>query len=216
MPAFTFVFGAVLNTVGENQPDIRTQTDQLALIMFLISIGIFILGSAWSGLFNFTAVRQANRLRRAYLASVLCKDIAWFDTHTPGEIPSHLSNDIDKFQNAVAQKAGMALMNISQALTGMLLGFIQGWQLALVVLAGIPFIGLAMVALGKAMGNSSSVAQSSYAKAGSIAEEVLGSIRTVTAFGGEVFELDRYRSNLEISKKSGKKRAIIKIYKIYY
>ena len=32
-----------------------------------------------------------------------------------------------------------------------------------------------------------------YAKAGSIAEEVLSSIRTVVAFGGEKKELARYR-----------------------
>ena len=33
-----------------------------------------------------------------------------------------------------------------------------------------------------------------YAKAGSIAEEVLSSIRTVAAFGGEKKEIERYKS----------------------
>lgn len=35
-----------------------------------------------------------------------------------------------------------------------------------------------------------------YAKAGKVAEEVLGSIRTVIAFGGEDKELERYEGNL--------------------
>lgn len=34
--------------------------------------------------------------------------------------------------------------------------------------------------------------QTAYAKAGSIAEEVLSSIRTVVAFGGEEKEIGRY------------------------
>ena len=46
----------------------------------------------------------------------------------------------------------------------------------------------------------------SYAKAGEIAEEVLSSIRTVTAFGGQPEELDRYAENLEDAKKVGIKK----------
>ena len=203
LPGFTFVFGAVLDTVGTNPADLRDRINILALTMLLIAIGVFILASIWSGLFNFTAVRQANRLRRAYLASVLSKDISWFDTHTPGEIPTRLSNEIDKFQNAVSQKAGLALMNICQALSGMLLGFIQGWQVALVVLAGIPFIGVSAVFLTKLMAKASTSAQTSYAKSGAIAEEVIASIRTVVSFGAETFELGRYSTYLGESKKSG-------------
>ena len=41
------------------------------------------------------------------------------------------------------------------------------------------------------------------AKAGSIAEEVIGSIRTVTAFGGQSFEITRYTSNLNDAKRFG-------------
>ena len=42
----------------------------------------------------------------------------------------------------------------------------------------------------------------SYAKAGDIAEEVLSSIRTVTAFGGQEEELARYAENLTEAKVS--------------
>ena len=181
MPAFTFVFGAVLNTVASESPaDVETQMNKLAMSMAIISAGVFVLAGTWSCLFSVIAVRQANRLRRAYLGSILGKDIAWFDLHTPGEIPSRLSADIDKYQNAVSQKAGMALMNMSQALTGLLLGFIQGWQVALVVLAGIPFLSLAMLYLTKSMGSASESSQSSYAKAGAVAEAPLLPMRLRT------------------------------------
>ena len=203
MPGFTYVFGQVLNVVGENGADALTQMHILALTMLLIAVGVFILGTAWSALFNITAVKQANRLRRAYFASVLSKDIAWFDQHTPGEIPSHLSVDIDKFQNAIAQKAGTALMNLSQAISGVILGFVSGWAVALIVLAGIPFISAATTILTKSMTKASTSAQDSYAKAGSVAEEVLMSIRTVSAFGGELFEFNRYSGHLGSAQSNG-------------
>lgn len=41
------------------------------------------------------------------------------------------------------------------------------------------------------IGAITSEEQTSYAKAGSIAEEVLSSIRTVVAFGGERTEIER-------------------------
>ena len=46
----------------------------------------------------------------------------------------------------------------------------------------------------------------SYAKAGDIAEEVLSSIRTVTAFGGQPEELARYAESLEDAKRVGIKK----------
>ena len=45
-----------------------------------------------------------------------------------------------------------------------------------------------------------------YAKAGDVAEEVLSSIRTVTAFGGQREETERYSDNLTDAKKVGIKK----------
>merc|ERR1739838_296589 len=47
-----------------------------------------------------------------------------------------------------------------------------------------------------------------YAKAGSVAEEVLSSIRTVVAFGGQDKEAERYNANLVFAKKVGKLRGL--------
>ncbi|ETE61509.1 Multidrug resistance protein 1 [Ophiophagus hannah] len=47
-----------------------------------------------------------------------------------------------------------------------------------------------------------------YAKAGSVAEEVLGAIRTVIAFGGQKKEIERYHKNLEDAKNIGIKKTM--------
>ncbi|KAG8587247.1 hypothetical protein GDO81_005610, partial [Engystomops pustulosus] len=49
---------------------------------------------------------------------------------------------------------------------------------------------------------------SAYAKAGSVAEEVLSSVRTVVAFGGQEKEIQRYTNNLGEAKNIGIKKAI--------
>ena len=45
--------------------------------------------------------------------------------------------------------------------------------------------------------------QVQYARAGAVAEEVLGSIRTVVAFGGEQKEYNRYKGKLSDARKLG-------------
>ena len=51
--------------------------------------------------------------------------------------------------------------------------------------------------------------QKQYAKAGAVAEEVLGSIRTVVAFGGERKEYHRYKGKLNDAKKLGFTKGVI-------
>uniref|UniRef100_UPI001EAF5F0E ATP-dependent translocase ABCB1-like n=1 Tax=Oncorhynchus gorbuscha TaxID=8017 RepID=UPI001EAF5F0E len=53
-----------------------------------------------------------------------------------------------------------------------------------------------------------SLEQSAYAKAGAVAEEVISSVRTVFAFGGQQKEITRYEKNLEDAKNMGIRKAI--------
>ena len=48
-----------------------------------------------------------------------------------------------------------------------------------------------------------------YAKAGAVAEEVLGSVRTVMAFGGQKKEIDRYGEHLVDARDFGIKKGTI-------
>lgn len=48
----------------------------------------------------------------------------------------------------------------------------------------------------------------SYVTAGTVAEEVLSSIRTVAAFGGESKEIERYKTNLQPAEYNGKRKGL--------
>ena len=59
------------------------------------------------------------------------------------------------------------------------------------------------VVLGKADAHFSSKESDAYASAGGVAEEVLGALRTVIAFGGQEHELKRYGNKLDKARKYG-------------
>ncbi|XP_060229861.1 phosphatidylcholine translocator ABCB4 isoform X4 [Meriones unguiculatus] len=71
-----------------------------------------------------------------------------------------------------------------------------------------PILGLSTAVWAKILSTFSDKELAAYAKAGAVAEEALGAIRTVIAFGGQNRELERYQKHLENAKKIGIKKAI--------
>ena len=80
---------------------------------------------------------------------------------------------------------------VSTAITGFIVSYTQEWRLALLLTAFAPLMIIAGAAIAKATAAFTSKEQKEYASAGAVAEEVLSSIRTVFAFGGEKNETDR-------------------------
>ena len=207
-PTIALLFGAVIGAVGPADPGFMDQVDFIAIAMLVLSAIVWIAATVWFYLFSRVSVSLTHRVQRTYLAAVLGKDISWFDLHSPAEIPTRLSADVDKVQSAVASKAGNFVMNLSQAISGLALGFTKGWQIALVVCGCLPVIVISRGLTATATKRLALSSQAMYAKAGAVAEEVLGGIRTVAAFGQEQRESERFDSFLHQGRKEGTKVAI--------
>ncbi|KAF4704670.1 (ABC) transporter, partial [Perkinsus olseni] len=173
--------------------------------LYLVYIGLaaLVLAGVWHGLLTFTAQSQATTMRRAYFEAVLSHDVAWFDTISPAELPTRMTEDVTKVQNAIGFKLGVFTMNLSMFTFGYVLGFVRGWKVCLVALAAMPVVIAASAILGHAMAQSANESQSWYARAGAVAEEVLSSIRTVTMMGTQKHEVTRYTNSLEEARKGG-------------
>ena len=71
-------------------------------------------------------VRQANRIRNAYLASVLQQEVAFFDTDTSsGKLLNGLNDDTVTIQNAVGEKVGNFVHHLATFLVGIAIGRIS-------------------------------------------------------------------------------------------
>lgn len=94
-------------------------------------------------------------------------------------------------------------------LSSLILALVKGWELALICLISLPVV---MISLGIVALITSKIAKKeldAYGAAGAIAEEVLSSIRTVMAFGGQRKELDRYSKNLVFARDNNIKRSML-------
>ncbi|KAK2176084.1 hypothetical protein NP493_686g01047 [Ridgeia piscesae] len=118
-------------------------------------------------------------------------------------------SDVDKFQEGISNKIGNFFQSISTFILGFIIGFVYGWKLCLVILAVSPLLVFSGIFMTHLVTGASTNESAAYAKAGAVAEEVISSIRTVAAFGGEQKECDRYRANLIEAKKFGIRMGII-------
>lgn len=229
LPLMVIVFGDMTNsfvddTIAENlknitlppnftfpQPSNETLGEQMtrhaiyySIMGFVVLIAAYMQVAFWT----LAAGRQVKRLRKKFFHSIMKQEIGWFDVNETGQLNTRLTDDVYKINEGIGDKLGMLLQNLTTFVTGIIIGFVKGWKLTLVILAVSPLLGISAAIIAKVMTSFTSQEQTAYAKAGAVAEEVLSSIRTVFAFGGQKKEIMRYHKNLEDAKNVGIRKAI--------
>lgn len=117
--------------------------------------------------------------------------------------------DLDKLKEGIGEKLAIFAYLLMSFIISLIVSLIYGWKLTLVVLSCAPINVIATAFVARVQTSLSEKELKSYSGAGAVAEEVLGSIRTVVAFGGEKKELLRYEKRLKPAEKNGKKKGIL-------
>ncbi|XP_020499830.2 bile salt export pump isoform X2 [Labrus bergylta] len=196
--------------------DIEAQMTMFAYYYVGIGVGVLVVSYFQIALWVSAAARQIQRIRKTYFRKVMRLEIGWFDCNSVGELNTRISDDINKINNAIADQVSIFIERLSTFVFGFMVGFIGGWKLTLVVIAVSPLIGVAAGLMAMAVARLTGRELNAYAKAGAVANEVLSSIRTVAAFGGEEKEAERYDKNLAEAQDWGvKKGAIIGVFQGY-
>ncbi|KAH8870398.1 Multidrug resistance protein 1A [Schistosoma japonicum] len=174
----------------------------------LIGVATLILGFCQDFFINVFTNRQINRIRLLFFASILRQDIPWFDEQSSGSLISKLSQNIDNIQLGMGSTLGDFIKNLSGFIIGIIINFLVGWKLAIVACAMLPIIGAVFGYFGFLMKHFTVKEITAYSRAGAISSEVLESIRTVVAYGGEKKEVRRYSEQLGMAEKAGLKKSI--------
>merc|ERR1719162_2115105 len=144
-------------------------------------------------------------MRTRYLERVLAQDASWFDVNEPAAIPSRMATEVLTISDAIGSKIGLLVMSAGQFIFGLVVAYIKEWRLALVISGTIPIFAVVGVYMAKTIADSTDAQHTWFAKAGAVAEEVLMAIRTVSSFGGEQHEVERFSAHLGHAKHCGVK-----------
>ncbi|XP_015822022.1 bile salt export pump isoform X2 [Nothobranchius furzeri] len=196
--------------------NIEAEMTMFAYYYIGIGLGVLVVSYFQIVFWVSAAARQTQRIRKTYFRKVMQMEIGWFDCNSVGELNTRISDDINKINNAIADQVSIFIERVSTFVFGFMVGFIGGWKLTLVVIAVSPLIGIAAGLMAMAVATLTGRELKAYAKAGAVADEVLSSIRTVAAFGGEEKESERYDRNLIEAQNWGvKKGSIIGVFQGY-
>uniref|UniRef100_A0A452RYI7 Bile salt export pump n=1 Tax=Ursus americanus TaxID=9643 RepID=A0A452RYI7_URSAM len=189
--------------------DIESEMIKFASYYAGIALVVLITGYIQICFWVIAAARQIQKMRKISFRKVMRMEIGWFDCNSVGELNTRFSDDINKVNDAIADQMAIFIQRMTTSICGFLLGFYQGWKLTLVIISVSPLIGIGAAIIGLSVSKFTDYELKAYAKAGSVADEVLSSVRTVAAFGGEKKEVERYEKNLVFAQRWGIRKGIV-------
>uniref|UniRef100_A0A669EMC7 Bile salt export pump n=1 Tax=Oreochromis niloticus TaxID=8128 RepID=A0A669EMC7_ORENI len=189
--------------------DIEYEMMMFAFYYVGIGAAVFLLGYLQISLWVTAAAKQIQLIRKLYFSKVMRMEIGWFDCTSVGELNTRMSDDINKINDAIADQVSIFVQRFTTFVCGFCVGFVKGWKLTLVIIAASPLIGVGAGLMALFVAKLTGMELQAYAKAGSVADEVLSSIRTVAAFGGEKKEVQRYDRNLVSAQRWGIRKGLI-------
>ncbi|XP_021729691.1 ABC transporter B family member 6-like [Chenopodium quinoa] len=194
----------LLSLKSVSEEDLHSRFIELTLRIVYIAAGVFAAGWIEVTCWILTGERQTAVIRSKYVQVLLNQDMSFFDTYgNNGDIVSQVLSDVLLIQSALSEKVGNYIHNMATFFSGLVVGFINCWQIALITLATGPFIvaagGISNIFLHRLAENI----QDAYAEAASIAEQAVSYIRTLYAFTNETLAKYSYATSLQATLRYG-------------
>ncbi|KAL4425508.1 hypothetical protein ABPG75_009524 [Micractinium tetrahymenae] len=208
-PIYAIMFGRLLNAFFADELEAEIRRTALAIVG--VAAAAFACGTVQVSCLMWAGARQANRVRQLYLASLLSQDMPFFDTAAQGAsgLVHALREEASQLQEALSDKLGAFVQGLACFVGGMIVAFARGWDLSLVVLAAIPALVIIGAVCGIFTAKLQAQASRAYGRAGAIAFEAVGHIRTVAAFGQEEGSLKGYAAALAEPTRVGEWQGVL-------
>ncbi|KAI9183522.1 hypothetical protein H9P43_004455 [Blastocladiella emersonii ATCC 22665] len=178
-------------------------------VVLFAALGLATIAGAYlmQALWSCAGERRTRHARTAFLASALAQDLAWFDTHSAGDLASRLASDVSAFQDGVGERAAQGAAQLVQVVAGFAIAFTISAKLSAVLVATLPVFAAASAVIGRATAAGAACSRSAYIEAGAHAQETLANVRTVAAFGGQARAAKRFDALLDATAREAEKYA---------
>ncbi|KAJ9405152.1 hypothetical protein DTO045G8_7165 [Paecilomyces variotii] len=215
LPLFTILFGQlasamqgiVLNYIPYHE--FYHQLTHNVLYFVYLGIAEFVTIYISTVGFIYTGEHVTQKIREHYLQAILKQNIAFFDNLGSGEITTRITADTNLIQDGISEKVGLTLTALSTFVTAFIIAYVKYWKLALICSSTIAALILVMGGGSRFIIKFNKQSLTSYGQGGTVAEEVISSIRNATAFGTQEKLARQYDIHLEEAEKWGTKLQMI-------
>ncbi|KAJ6585057.1 P-loop containing nucleoside triphosphate hydrolase protein [Mycena capillaripes] len=187
----------------------RHQASLLAIYLVIIGGGMFLCTYTYMYVFVYTAEVNAKRIRERYLKAVLRQDVAFFDKVGAGEVATRIQTDTHLVQQGISEKVALVVNFLAAFVTGFIVAYVQSWRLALAMSSILPCIAITGGVMNKTVSRYMQLSLKHVADSGSLAEEVISTVRTAQAFGTQKILSGLYDSHISQSEEAELKSAVV-------
>ncbi|KAK9983466.1 hypothetical protein SO802_032991 [Lithocarpus litseifolius] len=211
LPIFGLLVSSVIKTFYEPPHERKKDAHFWSLMFLVLGVVAFLSYPARSYLFSVAGCKLIERIRIMCFEKVVHKEIGWFDEpeNSSGAIGARLSADAATVRALVGDALGQIVESLASVVAGLVIAFVASWQLALIVLALVPLLGIKGYIQQQSMSGFSADAKAMYEDASQIANDAVGSIRTVASFCAEEKVMQLYEEKCEGPRKAGIKEGLI-------
>ncbi|KAL8544764.1 hypothetical protein ACS0TY_005114 [Phlomoides rotata] len=213
VPFFGILLSFVIKTFNErdNPHKLRKDSKFWALMFVVLGAVSFVAYPLRTYFFGVAGSKLIRRVRRNCFEKVVNMEVGWFDEpeNSSGVIGARLSADAATIRALVGDALAQLVQDLASATVGLVIAFVACWQLSFIVLAMVPLIALNGFVQVKYMTGFSADAKAMYEEASQVANDAVGTIRTVASYCAEERVMELYGKKCEGPAKMGIKQGLI-------
>ncbi|XP_006396374.2 ABC transporter B family member 3 isoform X2 [Eutrema salsugineum] len=210
-PVFGLFFAKVIIAFFEPPHELRSDSRFWSMIFVLLGVISLVVYPTHMYLFSVAGGRLVRRIRSMCFEKVVHMEVGWFDEpeNSSGAMGARLSADAALVRTLVGDSLALTVKNAASAVAGIIIAFVASWELAVIILVLIPLTGINNYVQVRFMQGFSADAKAKYEEASQVANDAVGSIRTVASFCAEEKVMDMYKKRCEDPIKSAIKQGLI-------
>ncbi|KAF3456697.1 hypothetical protein FNV43_RR01351 [Rhamnella rubrinervis] len=208
-------FGLLISSCIEMffKPPSELKKDSRVWSLLFLGIGVIglVASPAQNFFFGIAGGKLIQRIRSMSFEKVVHQEISWFDNaaNSSGAIGARLSSDASTIKGLVGDALALVAQNIATIVAALIIAFASNWILAFIVLAVSPIFVLQGIIENKFLEGFSADAKVMYEEASQVANDAVGSIRTVASFCAEKKVIEMYRKKCEGPESQGVRLGLI-------
>lgn len=168
---------------SQSYDDFVAEMTKYVLYFVYLAIGEFVVTYICTVGFIYTGEHISAKIREHYLESCMRQNIGFFNKLGSGEVTTRITSDMNLIQDGISEKVSLTLATLATFIIAFVIGFINYWKLTLILSATVFALILNVGSASRFMLKNNTASLEAYAQGGSLADEVIGSIRNAVAFG---------------------------------